>query len=81
VISYQCYRVCNAAVEPLGGSEKKLGDEVIAAASHKIRLHYFDGVNVTDRISFGDSTVEINAIVNHKNKNEMLVLYCKEAVH
>jgi len=69
-----------ASVVPLTGRELEYAQQLQAETNYKITIRYNSAVKKTDQILFDDRIFEINAILNFEEKNEYLILLCKEAV-
>lgn len=67
-----------ARVEPLSGRELEWAMQVHAEASIRVTLRYRAGVDTTYRVVFGARTIEVLAVVNPDERNELLQLTCRE---
>lgn len=69
-----------AAIWPLRGREffesKQLGGEI----SHRLRIRYYPGIGIKERIKFGTRYLKINSIIDLDERNEELELMCTEEV-
>ena len=69
-----------AAVEPVNGSEKDIGEGMASVVSHRVILRYFSGLTSKSRLLFGSRVLGIESIINHEERNEYMKLLCKEVV-
>jgi len=69
-----------AAIWPLRGKEffeaQQLGGEI----SHRVRLRYYPGLSIKDRILWGSRYLKINSIINLDERNAELEMMCTEEV-
>ena len=68
-----------ASVEPLTGRELFQAQQVVATASHRVRIRYDSTVTETSRVLFGSRIFDINAIMNRDERNAEIELLCTEA--
>ena len=76
--SYASYATVWAAIEPLSGRELEHAQQISAEITHKITVRYNSSVTSKHRITYGSRTFEIEAVLNPDERNEQLVLMCKE---
>jgi SPP1 family predicted phage head-tail adaptor len=67
-------------VQPLSGRELEHALQISAEVNHKVTIRYLSTVNEKVRILFGTRVLEILGIVNPEEKNEMMIMFCKEIV-
>ena len=69
-----------AAIEPLSGKEYFAAAQTQSTVSHKITMRYRSGIRTFFRISWNSRIFNILSVLNTKEENRELVLYCSEAV-
>ena len=69
-----------AAVEPARQGEGKEADGRQATATHLVTIRYLAGVDPTDRVVFGSRTLDIVGVANPEERNDRLLLTCRERV-
>ena len=69
-----------AAVSPLKGREYWAARQVNAETTIKVTILYRRGVTPEHRLLYGSRVLEILEIINTNERNEELVLLCKEVV-
>jgi len=69
-----------ADVMPLSGRELLLAQQVHATTTHQIRIRWRDNVKALQRVKFGTRAFDINAIINDREEDRMLLLTCTERV-
>jgi SPP1 family predicted phage head-tail adaptor len=79
VPSYSTYATVWASVEPLQGRELEHAQQINAEVSHRVTIRYNGNVTAEHRVVYGERILEIEAVINPEERNEMLVLMCKEA--
>lgn len=79
VPSYATYSTVWASVEPLQGRELEHAQQISAEVSHRVTIRYNKNVTSEHRVVYGERTLEIEAVINPEERNEMLILMCKEA--
>jgi SPP1 family predicted phage head-tail adaptor len=79
VSSYTPYATVWASVEPLQGRELEHAQQISAEVTHRVTIRYNAAVTSEHRVVYGNRTLEIEAVINPEERNEMLVLMCKEA--
>lgn len=67
-----------AAVEPLTGAERYSAQQVNPRVSHKVTIRYTASLTPEMRVLFGTRVLEIDAILNPREKGEMLEILCTE---
>ena len=72
------YSDCWASVEPMRGRELEIAQQVNAEVTIKVTIRYNSAVLMTDRIVKGSRNLEIVSIVNPEERNEKMILMCKE---
>lgn len=67
-----------AAVEPLQGREFLDGRRLEAEISTRIRMRYRSGVLPGMRVTWGDHTYDVEAVIEHESRRRELRLMCRE---
>jgi len=67
-----------ASIEPLQGREFEYAQQISAETTLKITIRYNSNVTPKYRLKFGTRIFEITSLINPKERNEYLVLMCKE---
>jgi len=78
VRSYSDYATVWASIEPLQGRELEHAQQISAETSHKVKIRYNSNVASEHRVIYNDRIFEIEAVLNPYERNEQLVLMCKE---
>lgn len=76
--SYSTYATVWASIEPLQGRELEHAQQISAETSHRVKIRYNSNVVSEHRVIYGDRTFEIESVINPDERNEMLILMCKE---
>ena len=66
------------SVDPIGGKEQELGNELVGVITHFIKVRYKASVSVADRIVFDSRIFQIESVRNWHERNVFLELLCKE---
>jgi SPP1 family predicted phage head-tail adaptor len=69
-----------AAVEPVNGTEKDIGEGMASVVSHRVIMRYVSGLTSKSRLLFGSRVLGIESVINHEERNEFMKLLCKEVV-
>lgn len=69
-----------ASVEPLQGRELMEAQQINAETTIKIMLRYNATIESVHRVKIGSRLLDIVSVVNPQERDEHLVLMCKEAV-
>ena len=67
-----------ASVVPLSGRELERAREVVANATHEVKMRYRDGVNAQKRIRHDNRFLNIESVRNVDERGRELVLTCVE---
>jgi len=67
-----------ASIEPLSGREYFAAAQAQSEVSHKITMRYKSGIKPHYRILWNDRVFDILSILNIREENRELVLYCSE---
>jgi len=78
VPSYSDYATVWASVEPLQGRELEHAQQISAEVNYRVTIRYNAKVNSEHRVVYGERILEIEAVINPEERNELLVLMCKE---
>ncbi len=69
-----------AFVKPLSGREAEVARQIVATATHEVRMRYLSMLTPAHRLQFGTRTFEIGQKLNVDERNRELVLICTEQV-
>lgn len=78
--SWTTFATLSAAIVPLQGRELEAAQQVLATVSHRMDMRYLPGVLPSMRISYSGRYFDIGAVLNVKELNRELQLYCTERV-
>jgi len=78
--TYTTYLTLWGQVTQVTGREAFLDDQVKGSTSHRVRVRYSSAISVTDRLKVSSRYLYINALMNPNDDNEMLDIFCTEAV-
>jgi SPP1 family predicted phage head-tail adaptor len=67
-----------AAMEPLSGKEYFAAAQIQSTISHKITIRYRAGIKPYYRATWNDRIFNIISIINTREENRELILYCTE---
>ncbi|HDZ39249.1 MAG TPA: head-tail adaptor protein [Marinobacter sp.] len=67
-----------AGIEPLSGRELIEAQEVVADATHRVKIRYLADVTPKKRFLFGTRELYIESVQNIDERNRELVLTCVE---
>lgn len=68
-----------ASISPLSGHEYFAAKQIQASISHQIEMRYQSGIKTYYRVQWGERNFNIDAILNHEERNIKLTLLCSEA--
>ena len=68
-----------ASIEPLAGREYFAAAQIQSEISHKITMRYKSGIKPHYRILWNSRVFDIQSIINIREENRELILYCSEA--
>jgi SPP1 family predicted phage head-tail adaptor len=77
--SYTPYATVWASVEPLQGRELEHAQQISAEITHRVTIRYIAAVTSEHRVVYGERILEIESVINPEERNEMLILMCKES--
>ncbi len=66
-----------AEIEELSGSEAFAGQQIASTLTHRVTLRY-RSVNPQQRLLYGSRILKIEAVANPGQRNESVVLDCRE---
>jgi len=69
-----------ADIRPVSGSERFSDQAIDAQVSHRIWMRYHASITTATRIKWGSRYFDINAVINHGERNHMMELHCTEVV-
>lgn len=69
-----------ASVEPLEGREYMEGRAQAQAVSHRVLMRHRDGVTAEMRVLHGSRVLQIESVLNTRERDEELELMCREMV-
>lgn len=76
--TWRTYAAAWASIEPLRGREYFAAQEMNAEVTGTIRIRYIPGVKPDMRVSFGQCTFEVLAVVDPDERHRELQLLVKE---
>jgi SPP1 family predicted phage head-tail adaptor len=79
VRSWQTFAERWASVDGLSSREFLIQGQQQTEISHRVRLRYLDGMTSTMRIVWRDRVLEINSLLEHRNRSEHEAL-CTERI-
>ncbi|NIO42237.1 MAG: phage head closure protein [Burkholderiales bacterium] len=68
-----------AKVEPTGGAEREVSDELLAEQSHKVTLHYTPEIQNKWWLTWGTTRLDVVAELDIAGARTRTVLLCKES--
>ena len=69
-----------ASIEPLSGREYFAAAQTQSEVSHKITMRYKAGIKTYFRVTWNDRIFNILSVINTREENRELILYCSEVV-
>ena len=69
-----------AAVEPVSGSERDIGEGRTGVVSHRVVMRYLSTVSPKKRLLFGSRVLNIDSVLNVDERDERMSLFCVEEV-
>ena len=70
---------CWASVVPLTGREFFYSHQIKAEITHRVKIRYREDVTTKMRIKYEDRILEIESILDKKERHEELEIFCREA--
>ena len=70
-----------AMVEPLSGNEQDVGEGQVGIITHRVMMRYTANASPKKRLLFGSKVLGIVTVINHMERDEHLVLECKEELN
>ncbi|MBA7647338.1 hypothetical protein ES703_55110 [subsurface metagenome] len=68
-----------ASVEPLSGREYFYSHQIKAEVTHRVKTRYREDITIKMRIKHRDRVLEIESIIDLKERREELEILCREA--
>ena len=68
-----------ASVEPLSGREYFYSHQIKAEVTHRVKIRYREDITTKMRIKHRDRVLEIESILDKKERREELEILCREA--
>jgi SPP1 family predicted phage head-tail adaptor len=69
-----------AAIEPVSGREPFVAQQLQGHVTHKVLIRYRSGITHGMRVLLGTRAFDVQAVINSKESNESLTLYCQEVL-
>ena len=69
-----------AAIEPVSGAERDIGEGLAGSVSHRVLMRYTANATPKKRLLFGSRVLGIVSVLNHDEQDEYLRIFCKEQV-
>jgi len=70
---------CWASVEPLTGREFFYSHQIKAEITHRVKIRYREDITTKMRIKHEDRVLEIESIIDKKERHEEFEIFCREA--
>lgn len=67
-----------AAIEPVSGQKKFVGMQLQSEITHQVTIRFIEDISFKMRVKFGTRLFMIRSIINPKESNERLQLFCEE---
>ena len=67
-----------ASIESISGNEVDIGEGQAGIITHSVSMRYTANATPKKRLLFGSRVFGIQSVLNHEERNEYLVLKCKE---
>jgi SPP1 family predicted phage head-tail adaptor len=80
ILTWQPWQTVWASVQTSGGTETFYSAQVLAEATHKIKMRYLAGVVAAMRIIWKGRTLEITHVDSSRQRQGELYLICQEVV-
>lgn len=77
-VSWQDLATLWASVEPLSGREYFYSHQIKAEVTHRVKIRYREDITVKMRIKHRDRVLEIESILDKKERREELEILCRE---
>ncbi len=78
-VAWQDMVTCWASVEPLSGREYFYSHQIKAEITHRVKIRYRTDITTKMRIKHRDRVLEIESILDKKERREELEIFCREA--
>jgi len=80
IAAWATWKTVWAQVQTSSGTEKLYSSQLVAEASHKIKIRYLSGVEPTMRINWSDHILDILFVDHSKLRRGEMYLLCREVV-
>jgi len=77
-VSWQDLITVWASVEPLTGREYFYSHQIKAEVTHRVKIRYREDITTEMRAKFGERVLEIESIIDLKERCKMLEIFCRE---
>jgi len=77
-VSWQDMITAWASVEPLSGREYFYAHQIQAEVTHRVKTRYRQDITVKMRIKHRDRVLEIESIIDLKERHQILEILCRE---
>jgi len=77
-VSWQDMITVWASVEPLTGREYFYSHQIKAEVTHRVKIRYRADITTEMRAKFGERVLEIESIIDLKERHEVLEILCRE---
>tara|TARA_R100000655_G_scaffold71369_1_gene109739 strand:+ start:7904 stop:8224 length:321 start_codon:yes stop_codon:yes gene_type:complete len=67
-----------AMVEPVSGNEQSVGEGQSSIITHRVMMRYTANATPKKRLLFGSKILGIESVINDLERNEFLILQCKQ---
>ena len=78
--AWQTWKTVSASVQTTGGSEQFYSPQLVAEATHKIKIRYLAGCKPTMRVLWRNRILDINFVDESRQRQGELYLLCQEKV-
>lgn len=78
-VTWQVAATLWASVEPLSGREYFYSHQIKAEITHRVKIRYREDITTKMRIKHGDRVLEIESILDKKERRQILEILCREA--
>ena len=78
--TWSTFATVRAEIRPIRGSEREVGNQLLADATHTVRMRYLSGLTPKMRILHDSRILEITSIANLFERNREYELTCQEVL-
>jgi len=75
------FNMAYASIIPISGNESFLSNTDFAKVTHKIETRYFDGLNASMRIKYGNRIFKIISVINNMEQNKKYQIKVEEVIN